>query len=256
MKDVQGWIDERQIAINKVGIKSLKYPIAVLDKDNEKQSTVAEVDMYVDLPKEYKGTHMSRFIEIFNEYHDKITMGNLIEVLQVMRERLNASRATMEVKFPYFIKKKAPVSGSEGWMDYQCAFIGDCNEDKGEFILKVKVPITSLCPCSKEISAYGAHNQRSFMTIEAKYKEFLWLEDIIRVAETSGSCELYPLLKRVDEKYVTEFAYDHPAFAEDIVRNAALKLIDIEEITWFRVQVENIESIHNHSAYACIEHQK
>ncbi len=256
MKDVQGWIDERQIAINKVGIKSLKYPVVVLDKKNEKQSTVAEVDMYVDLPKEYKGTHMSRFIEIFNEYHDKITMGNLIEVLQVMRERLNASRATMELRFTYFIKKKAPVSGSEGWMDYECAFIGDCNKDKGEFILKVKVPITSLCPCSKEISQYGAHNQRSFMTIEVKYKEFLWLEDIIRVAETSGSCELYPLLKRVDEKYVTEFAYDHPAFAEDIVRNAALKLIDIDEVSWFRVQVENIESIHNHSAYACIEHQK
>lgn len=253
MKDVQSLKDSRQLAINKVGIKSLRYPITVLDKYNKQQHTVAEINMYVDLPEDNKGTHMSRFVEILNEYHDKLTMGNMVEVLSVMKTKLEAAKARMEINFTYFIKKIAPISKSEGMMDYQCSFIGECSEDKGEFILKAEVPITSLCPCSKEISQYGAHNQRSILTIEAKYNDFLWLEDLIDIAENSGSCQLYPLLKRVDEKYVTEYAYDHPAFAEDIVRNAASQLLENKNITWFRVQVENLESIHNHSAYACIE---
>ncbi len=253
MKDVQSLKDSRQLAINKVGIKSLRYPITVLDKYNKQQHTVAEINMYVDLPEDNKGTHMSRFVEVLNEYHDKLTMGNMVEVLSVMKNKLEAAKARMEINFTYFIKKIAPISKSEGMMDYQCSFIGECGEDKGEFILKAEVPITSLCPCSKEISQYGAHNQRSILTIEAKYNDFLWLEDLIDIAENSGSCQLYPLLKRVDEKYVTEYAYDHPAFAEDIVRNAASQLLENKNITWFRVQVENLESIHNHSAYACIE---
>jgi len=255
MEDVQKYEDTRQIAINKVGIKSLKYPITVLDKKNNKQHTVADVSMFVNLPHHTKGTHMSRFLQVLNEYHEKITMGNMVEVLKVMQNRLEADESFMELTFPYFIEKEAPVSKIKGIMNYKCSFIGHCKKDKGDFILKVEVPITSLCPCSKEISNYGAHNQRSILTIEAKYDEFLWLEDLIDVAEKSGSCELYSLLKRVDEKYVTEYAYDNPGFAEDIVRNAAQKLMDLKNITWFRVQVENFESIHNHSAYACIEKQ-
>ena len=253
MEDVQKYEDNRQLAINKVGIKSLKYPITVLDKKNNKQHTVADVSMFVNLPHYSKGTHMSRFLQVLNEFHDKITMGNMVEVLKVMQERLESEESYMELSFPYFIEKEAPVSKIKGIMNYQCSFIGNCKKDKGEFVLKVEVPITSLCPCSKEISKYGAHNQRSVLTIEAKYTDFLWLEDLIDVAEKSGSCELYSLLKRVDEKHVTEYAYDNPGFAEDIVRNAAQRIMEIENITWFRVQVENFESIHNHSAYACIE---
>lgn len=253
MKDIQSLKDGRQLAINKVGIKSLKYPINVLDKENQKQATIGTFNMYVDLPKDYKGTHMSRFIQILNEFHDKITMGNLVEVLRVMQERLKADQAHLELDFTYFIKKQAPITKSEGMMDYNCSFIGSCNKDEESFILKVEVPITSLCPCSKEISDHGAHNQRSLLSIAVQYKDFLWLEELIRIAETSGSCEVFPLLKRTDEKYVTEYAYDHPGFAEDIVRNAALKLIAHPNITWFKVEVENFESIHNHSAYACIE---
>jgi GTP cyclohydrolase I len=253
MKDVQKYKDERQLPINKVGIKSLKYPITVLDKKNNKQNTVAEVSMFVNLPHDSKGTHMSRFIQILNEYHDKITMGNMVDVLKVMLEKLEADESFMELTFPYFIEKEAPVSKIKGIMNYECSFIGKCNKEKGEFILKVKVPVTSLCPCSKEISDYGAHNQRSILTIEAKYENFLWLEDLISIAEISGSCELYSLLKRVDEKYVTEHAYDNPGFAEDIVRNTAQNIMKLNNITWFRVEVENFESIHNHSAYACIE---
>jgi len=255
MKDVQNYSDNRQLAINKVGIKSLKYPITVLDKKNNKQHTVADVAMYVNLPHDSKGTHMSRFIQVLNEFKDKITMGNMIEVLSVMQERLEAEEAYMDLTFPYFIEKEAPESKIKGIMNYQCSFIGSRKGDDGEFILKVEVPVTSLCPCSKEISKYGAHNQRSMLTIEAKYTDFLWLEDLINVAEKSASCELYSLLKRVDEKYVTERAYENPGFAEDIVRSTAQSVMDIPNITWFRVQVENFESIHNHSAYACIEKQ-
>jgi GTP cyclohydrolase I len=255
MKDVQKYEDNRQLAINKVGIKSLKYPITVLDKKNNKQHTIADVAMYVNLPHHSKGTHMSRFLQVLNEYHEKITMGNMVEVLKVMQERLESEESYIELSFPYFIEKEAPISKIKGIMNYQCSFIGSCKKEKGEFILKVEVPITSLCPCSKEISKYGAHNQRSTLTIEAKYDDFLWLEDLINVAENSGSCELYSLLKRVDEKHVTEYAYENPGFAEDIVRTAAQNIMDIENITWFRVQVENFESIHNHSAYACIEKQ-
>ncbi len=255
MKDVQREKDMRNLAIDRVGIKSLRYPITVLDKKNNKQHTIADVEMNVSLAADEKGTHMSRFIKILNEFRDKITMGNMVDVLKVIKERLEAEEAFMTIKFPYFLEKTAPKSGIKSLMDYDCSFIGACGKDYDEFILKVEVPITSLCPCSKEISDYGAHNQRSTLTIEVKYDDFIWLEELIEIAETSGSCELFSLLKRSDEKYVTERAYENPGFAEDIVREAAQNIMKLKNITWFKVQVENFESIHNHSAFAMIEKQ-
>jgi GTP cyclohydrolase I len=255
MRDVQKSRDTRKIPINKVGVKDISYPIVVMDKRRELQHTVARVNMYVDLPHHFKGTHMSRFVEIFNSYRENIGLNNMGVILRKMKEKLGADSAHLEIEFPYFIEKMAPVSGAVSLMEYTCEFIGSLTTEL-DFILGIKIPVTSLCPCSKELSRYGAHNQRSIITLKVRYRDFVWIEDLVEIIETCGSSPVYSLLKRVDEKFVTEQAYENPRFVEDIVREATLKLSEIENITWFSVEVENFESIHKHSAYAAIERDK
>ena len=253
MKDIQNQSDHRNVPINKVGVKDVKYPITVLDKMNQVQNTIGNVNMYVNLPHNYRGTHMSRFIEILNKYHNRLHIDTMSDILHEMKEKLEAEEAHMELTFPYFIKKEAPVSKITSLMEYECTYCGTLNNDIEEFIIKVVVPVTSVCPCSKEISEYGAHNQRSHVTIEVKMKDFVWFEDLIEIAEKAGSSPVYSILKRVDEKYVTEKGYDNPMFVEDIVRNIAVDLNKLDSIEWYHIESENFESIHNHSAYACIE---
>jgi len=252
MPDLQKSPDTRNIAIDKVGVKDIRYPIVVHDKSREQQHTVARINMYVDLPHHFKGTHMSRFVEILNQYHGEISIDRLDTILREMKEHLEASRAHMELEFPYFIEKRAPASGARGLMEYQCRMIGSLGE-ASDFVLGVTVPVTSLCPCSKEISARGAHNQRSAVTVEIRYSSHVWIEDLIEWIEDCASAPVYSLLKREDEKAVTEQAYDNPMFVEDIVRAVTEKLAARAEIRWFRVECENFESIHNHSAYAMLE---
>lgn len=254
-RDIQKENNHPNIPINKVGVKNIKYPIVVRDRENKEQHTVANINMYVDLPKYYKGTHMSRFIEVLNQYRGKITRNGIRKILQEMREKLEAETAHLEIEFSYFIEKEAPVSKSKSLMEYRCQFLAS-NNDGEDFILIVKVPVTSLCPCSKEISNHGAHNQRSEVIIKIRSKEFVWIEDLISLAESSASSEVYSLLKREDEKYVTERAYDNPVFVEDMVRKIAEKLEADPNIIWFSVESESFESIHNHSAYAFIEAYK
>jgi GTP cyclohydrolase I len=255
MRDVQKSRDTRNIPINKVGVKDISYPIVVMDKRRELQHTVARVNMYVDLPHHFKGTHMSRFIEVFNSYRENIGLNNMETILAKMKEKLGADCAHLEIEFPYFIEKKAPVSGAVSLMEYTCEFVGSLTTVL-DFVLGIKIPVTSLCPCSKELSRYGAHNQRSIVTLKVRYRDFVWIEDLVDIIETCGSSPVYSLLKRVDEKFVTERAYENPRFVEDIVREATLKLSEIDNITWFSVEVENFESIHKHSAYAAIERDK
>lgn len=252
MPDMQNAPDGRNIAIDKVGVKDISYPIVVQDKNRERQSTVARINMYVDLPHHFKGTHMSRFIEILNQYHGEISIDRMDTILQEMKDHLEASCAHLEFKFPYFIEKQAPVSGARSLMEYQCQMLGSLGE-QNDFILGVTVPVTSLCPCSKEISAHGAHNQRSEIRVQIRYTQHIWLEDLVEWIESCASSPVYSLLKREDEKAVTEQAYENPMFVEDIVRDVTQKLSQIKEITWFKVQCENFESIHNHSAYAQVE---
>ena len=255
MKDIQNHIDDRNIDIDQVGVKGISYPITVLDKNMGRQQTVAQINMYVDLPRYYKGTHMSRFVEILNEHSNLISLQNFSEILEEMKNRLNAKSAHMEITFPYFIKKKAPVSGSEGLMEYKCTFKGSLNKER-DLITIIYVPISTLCPCSKEISDFGAHNQRGEVKLQVRFKKLIWIEDLIRLVEESASSDVYSVLKREDEKYVTERAYQHPMFVEDIVRDIAQKLNKDPNITWFAVESENFESIHNHNAYAYIEKHK
>ena len=253
--DVQNMPDDRGVEIDKVGIKNIKYPIVVLDKQNGTQYTVANVNMYVNLPHNFKGTHMSRFVEILNEYRGQIDVKSIPQILKTMKERLNAESAHLEVEFPYFIEKKAPVSGEPSLMEYICRFKGTLT-DKLDIVVELEVPVTTLCPCSKEISEHSAHNQRGVVRVAYRASEFVWIEDIIKLIESCGSSEVYALLKREDEKFVTEQAYENPRFVEDVVREAARKLLAKPEITWFAVEAENFESIHNHSAYAYAEIDK
>lgn len=251
-KDIQSQPDFRKIAIDKVGVKDISYPIVVLDKKNKFQHTIASVNMYVDLPHHFKGTHMSRFIEILNEHKGEITVKNFAGILAKMKKRFNAKTAHMEVEFPYFIEKAAPVSKANGLMEYRCRFAGSLG-DKKDFVLEVTVPVTTLCPCSKEISKKGAHNQRGIVKVNLRFKGFIWIEDIIKIVEASASSPVYSLLKRPDERYVTEHAYDNPRFVEDVVREVASKIEALKGIIWFSIEAENMESIHNHSAYAYLE---
>jgi GTP cyclohydrolase I len=260
MKDIQTQRDHRRIEINKVGVKQIRYPITVLDKARGVQHTVAHVNMYVDLPHHFKGTHMSRFVEILNKYKGNISLQNLSKILDEMKQKLRAKTAHLEVEFPYFIEKEAPVTGARSLMEYTCRFYGSSTQgDDHDFFVGVVVPITTVCPCSKEISSFGAHNQRSIVTVHLRFKKFIWMEDIIQTIEECASCDLYAILKRADEKYVTERAYENPMFVEDVVREIAKRLKKDPNITWFTVESENFESIHNHSAYAFVErtpHQK
>jgi GTP cyclohydrolase I len=243
--------DYRNIAINKVGVKDISYPVVVLDRDEGEQHTVAKINMFVNLPHHFRGTHMSRFIEILNIYRKGISTLNISSILSEMKTALDAETAHFEIEFPFFITKKAPVSGEMAKMEYTCRIIGD--SDVEWYGLEVKVPVLSLCPCSKEISRYGAHNQRSFLTVKINAVERIWIEDIVSLAESSASSEIYSILKREDEKFITEKAFENPVFVEDIVRNAAEKLMRLHGVLWFSVESENLESIHNHSAYAQIE---
>jgi GTP cyclohydrolase I len=251
MRDVQNEIDYRKIEIDKVGVKNLKYPIVLLDKENDRQHTIASINMYVNLPHHFRGTHMSRFIEILNKYRRAIDIHNMGKIMKEMKEKLNAESAHLEMEFPYFIEKEAPVSKAKSLMGYQCKFIGELNH-RMKIFLGVSIPILTVCPCSKEISDRGAHNQRGVIRVLLQFKGFLWIEDVIEMLEDCASGTIYSLLKREDEKYVTEQSYDNPTFVEDVVRNAAMKLDRVENIISYQVEVETCESIHNHDAYACI----
>jgi GTP cyclohydrolase I len=254
MIDVQNQRDPRNVEIQKVGVKNIRYPITVLDKANGVQHTVAKVNMYVNLPHHFKGTHMSRFIEILNAYKGEIAIKNFSHILQEMKTTLKARSAHLEIEFPYFIEKRAPVTHATGLMEYICRFCGSSNEEGEEdYYVGIDVPITTVCPCSKEISDQGAHNQRGTVTVKVRFKKFIWIEDIIQLVEGSSSCDVYSILKRPDEKFVTEKAYENPMFVEDVVREVANKLAADPNITWFSVESENFESIHNHSAYAYVE---
>jgi GTP cyclohydrolase I len=256
IEDVQGRADSRQIPINKVGIKDVFHPVRVKDRSRGEQHTIANFNMYVALPHDFKGTHMSRFVEVLHGNEREISVESFRDILSEMTEKLDAQSGHIEMSFPYFVMKKAPVSGVESLMNYQASLIGELHDGKAELWLKVVVAATSLCPCSKKISAYGAHNQRSHITIKARVGDHMWLEELIDIAEEEASCEVYGILKRTDEKYVTERAYDNPKFVEDMVRDIAVRCNKEERIRAYVVEAENFESIHNHSAYALIEKDK
>jgi len=255
MTDVQSQRDDRNIAIDKVGVKDIRYPITVLDKKTKTQQTVALINMYVNLPRDYKGTHMSRLVEILNEHSRMISIQNFSDILLTMKKRLNAESAHIEISFSYFVMKSSPVTHSQGLMEYQCTFKGSLNKGK-DLVVAINVPINTLCPCSKEISDFGAHNQRGEVRLQVRFRKFVWIEELITLVEEAASSEIYSVLKREDEKYVTEKAYQNPKFVEDIVRDIAKKLEYDTNITWFAVESENFESIHNHNAYAYIERDK
>ena len=253
IEDVQSTEDKRHLDIDQVGIRSIKHPVIVKDKKGGIQHTVANFNMYVHLPHNFKGTHMSRFVEILNENEDAVSVESFENILQQMLARLEAKSCDLEMTFPYFINKEAPVSKVQSLLDYEVSFIGKIIDGVFTNTTKVVIPVTSLCPCSKNISDYGAHNQRSHVTVTIKTNNFVWIEEIIAIVEKQASSELYGLLKRPDEKYVTEKAYDNPKFVEDMVRDIAAELKAHEYINNFIVESENFESIHNHSAYALIK---
>ncbi|HTS84318.1 MAG TPA: GTP cyclohydrolase FolE2 [Usitatibacter sp.] len=250
--DVQSSPDTRHLAIDRVGVKSIRHPAKIQERSGGTQNTVAHFNMYVGLPHHFKGTHMSRFVAILNSHEREISPDTFRQMLREMVKKLEAESGHIEMTFPYFVSKKAPVSGVTSLMDYEVTFVGEIVDGKETFTLKVLVPVTSLCPCSKEISERGAHNQRSHVTIAARINQFVWIEDLIDIAENEASCQLYGLLKRPDEKFVTENAYDNPKFVEDMVRDIAARLNADKRIEAYVVESENFESIHNHSAYAMI----
>jgi GTP cyclohydrolase I len=256
IEDVQGSADTRQIAINKVGIKDIRHPVKVADRSGNEQHTVANFNMSVYLPHNFKGTHMSRFVGILNNHEREITVASFKDMLSEMAQLLESEVGHIEMNFPFFVNKKAPVSGVESLMDYEVTLIGEIRDNIPEMSTRVLVPATSLCPCSKQISERGAHNQRSHVTVTVCAEDFFWIEDLIDLVEKEASSELYGLLKRPDEKFVTERAYDNPKFVEDMVRDVAQRLNEDERICAYTVEAENFESIHNHSAYAMIEHDK
>ncbi len=256
MTDVQSSVDIRRIPINKVGIKDIRHPVRVKDRSQGEQHTIANFNMYVHLPHNFKGTHMSRFVEILNSYEREFSVENFDKMMVEMAERLESEEGHVEMSFPYFVEKPAPVSKVKSLMDYDVTLLGEIKNSNPSVAIKVVVPVTSLCPCSKEISAYGAHNQRSHVTVTVHTNNFVWIEDIIDLVEGEASCELFGLLKRPDEKYVTERAYDNPKFVEDMVRDVAARLNADARIDAYTVESENFESIHNHSAYALVEHNK
>ncbi len=258
LADMQSSADHRGIDINKVGIRKLSYPIQLNTRDNGGvQHTIAEVSMYVSLDRSFKGTHMSRFVEVLNEHRRELDIHHTGELLKHMKNRLEAEEAYVELVFPYFIEKHAPVTGQAGLIHYDCRVKAEIDtHDRIRICYGVTVPVTTLCPCSKEISSYGAHNQRSFVTVSWQCRESIWLEEMIELVESLGSAEIYSLLKRPDEKYVTEHAYEHPKFVEDMVRDITGRLREDARVIWFRVESENQESIHTHNAYALIEEDK
>lgn len=254
--DIQGLADTRNLPINKVGIKDILHPIIIKQRSGNKQSTIAQFNMYVDLPHDFKGTHMSRFVQILNQHEEQITVHSFKEMMEEMCELLEAKSGHIEMSFPYFINKAAPVTKVKSLLDYNVTFIGEIKDNDPTLKVKVLIPVTSLCPCSKKISSYGAHNQRSHVTVTVTINDFIWIEELIDVVEQEASSELYGLLKRPDEKFVTELAYDNPKFVEDMVRDIAVHLDKDERVMEYIVESENFESIHNHSAYAQIHNIK
>ena len=253
MHDKQSERDDRDLRIDKVGVRGLRFPIQIRDKARSLQNTVATIGLFVDLPKEFKGTHMSRFIEVLNAHGAVVHVENITDILHEMQKKLHAATSHLEMEFPFFLEKKAPVSGKSSVMDYTARFDASACGQEIDFVLTVQAKVTTLCPCSKDISAYGAHNQRGEVTVQIRSAKAIWIEDLIALIESSASCELYALLKRQDEKAVTERAYENPVFVEDLVRNVAQKLNAHPDVAWYKVEAENFESIHNHNAYACIE---
>lgn len=259
MEDVQNHVDERGIALDQVGVTDLRYPIIVFDREYERQQTIARLTMSVNLPHHFKGTHMSRFIEVLNGHRGEVTMRTLPSILRELKTRLDAESARIEVAFPYFVEKAAPQSGARALMDYECSFVGQVDGGTEDFVLGVEVPVTSLCPCSKAISDHGAHNQRGHINIETRSGRsedgspaLVWIEELIDIAERSASAPVYSLLKRADERHVTMQAFENPVFVEDMVRNVAAQLERDERLIWFRVRAVNHESIHNHGAFASL----
>ncbi|MFZ2955414.1 MAG: GTP cyclohydrolase I FolE2 [Candidatus Ozemobacteraceae bacterium] len=288
LHDTQNTADAREIPIDLVGVTGLRMPITVLDRGCGRQETIARISLSASLPHHFKGTHMSRFVEILNRHRGEITMNTLPSLLSELRRRLSAERARIEVAFPYFLERAAPASGAKALMDFDCVFTGESggdnedhsgdnddtdgkdtnceNADKNDkwsnddFLLTVTTPVTSVCPCSKSISDYGAHNQRGIIRIEVRPRRqadgtpvLVWIEELIAIAEASASAPVYPLLKRPDERYVTMQAFDNPVFVEDMVRGVAVRLKADPRMAWFKVHAENHESIHNHNAFACLE---
>jgi GTP cyclohydrolase I len=256
LDDKQSERDHRELRIDKVGVRGLRFPIQVRDRVHRVQNTVATIGMFVDLPKEFKGTHMSRFVEVLNAHGNIIHVENIVQILQELQKKLHSATSHIEIEFPYFMSKKSPVSRQESLMDYVARFDAAACGGETDFVLTVKVKVTTLCPCSKAIAKYGAHNQRGEVTVALRFKKIIWIEEVIKMIEASASSELYALLKRQDEKAVTERAYENPVFVEDLVRNVTLRLNAHPLVTWYKVEAENYESIHNHNAYACIEKQK
>lgn len=258
LHDVQAQPDARGLHIDRVGVTGLSYPIAVLDRAGGLQQTVGKVTLAVSLPHDERGTHMSRFIEVFEKYRDEVTIHTLPALLDEMRDRLEAETGEIEISFPYFLERAAPVTRKTAMMEYACAFKGVRSPNSDLFTLSVTVPVGTLCPCSKEISDYGAHNQRGYVTVQVRTDSFedeklIWIEELIAWIEESASSPVYPLLKRPDERFVTMQAYDNPRFVEDMVREVGVRLVSDDRVSWFHVAAENIESIHNHNAFAEIE---
>jgi GTP cyclohydrolase IB len=253
LHDKQSERDTRELRIDKVGVRGLRFPIRVRDKARTFQNTVATIGMFVDLPKEFKGTHMSRFVEVLNAHGNVIHVENIADILRELQIKLNAATSHLEIEFPYFMSKKSPVSRLDSLMDYVARFDASACGKEIDFVLTVKANVTTLCPCSKAIAKYGAHNQRGEVTVALRSTRVVWIEDVVAMIEGAASSELYALLKRQDEKAVTERAYENPVFVEDLVRNVALRLNADARVSWYKVEAENFESIHNHNAYACIE---
>lgn len=254
LKDTQNERDDRRLPIDRVGIKKLRFPVEVRDKGGSVQRTVATVALTVDLPAHFKGTHMSRFVEVLHSHGGCLDVHSMLAVPREILTRLEARKAHVEFQFPFFLSKAAPVTGKVGLVDYEVRFEVEADSSGiTDLMVTVLVPVATLCPCSRAISERGAHNQRGLVTYSVRFKQPVWIEDLIALVERSASCELYSVLKRPDEKAVTERAYDNPVFVEDLVRNVASRSNAYETITWYRVEAENFESIHNHNAYALIE---
>ena len=268
LSDVQSRRDYRRIGITKVGVKGLRYPILVLDRQNGTQHTIAAFNMYVNLSHRERGTHMSRFIEVLNRHRGEVNLKSIPVILDDLVKKLKAESAHLEVEFPYFLEKSAPVTGAKAMVFYTCRYLASTVAQSAsprsragtlprkDFRVEVEVPVISLCPCSKEISRIGAHNQRSLVAVRVRYSGFFWIEDLISLVEESASAPIYSLLKRPDEKFITEQAFARPRFVEDIAREVASRLRRDPNFTWFKVEVENFESIHSHNAYAYVEEGK
>lgn len=253
--DIQSLRDSRNIPIDRVGVRNIRYPICVLDRTAGKQHTIGTLSLTVDLPHHFKGTHMSRFMTILNEHRGEIDVDGIPRMLASLRERLDAENSHLDVTFPFFMTKRAPVTGEEGMMEYRCGFSATSGETE-DFVMTVDALVTTLCPCSKEISERGAHNQRGEVSVKLRTSDMVWFEEVIELIEASSSCDLFPILKRPDEKFVTEKAYDRPRFVEDIVREVALALDRDERILSYEIEAENFESIHAHNAYAYLARDK